>query len=193
MSDHTQAKDESSRDEHSHQMCQDCSTNQEGTPPSCCVPTCNRGEASSLEAGKTEALLLMKAFACYDPKRTIKNTLDHKNLTLDIVNERGAHVVQYSGGIVGNLKSTNVDAARGVQYLGIIDDHNTTNAPCPEDSPGNSLQCAQKFFLKHPEKWHDITTTHHIELRSGSLALLDCKDRVIGGISISQHLSLIHI
>ena len=63
--------------------------------------------------------------------------------------------------------------------------HYNPHDDCKEaDNQKKNLKC----IMRNRDQMNEIYHTTHAELNSGSLALLDCKDNVIGGISVNQHI-----
>ena len=168
-------------------MCKDCSYTEGSKIPSCCNRICDHSkQEADLKKGKLTTNIVVNALACRDPSRSIKNALDENDLTLHIVNQHGTHLYKYSGGIIGNLANNTPSQARAAHKLKVID--NDHDVDCDSDSHKNNLKCITMGLSSDPNFINELNMSKPHELGSGSLALVDCKDNVIGGASVSQHI-----
>ena len=169
--------------------CFDCTYNKDGKPPPCCASTCDHSrEIREYQQGQSTAVLMMRALSCFDPSRSIKNSLDEHNMTMQIVNEQGNEVYKYSGGLIGNINHTCLLSAKGAHAMGVHYHDEEEDCPDTSSSPRKNMKCIRAHYAKNPDQWYDMTRKNPLELRDGSLALLDCKEKVIGGVGVTQHI-----
>ena len=175
----------------SEDMCGDCAYNREGKPPPCCSAICDHSkEQAAIKEGQMTASIMTRALSCYNPSRSIKNSLDANNLTLHMVNHDSTHMYMYSGGLIGTLDNE-PSSARGAHRLEVLDNDPNVECCSKHDNTcqnNNNLKCITQGLINAPhvmEEWN-LTVPH--DLNAGSLALLDCTDKIIGGISVSQHI-----